>query len=179
MNIFGDDNLKTIKTKIALNEAFQRLLEKQSFEKIAVRNICEEAMISRTTFYAHFTDKYDFLRQWLPSDAGQLYTYTKTSAVLNKMIDENKKIIRNLLLDVRKETLEVLSEVILTTLTFSVNDAENTEKNIVISNFYAGGMLFYLLWQVEHKFPEDLAPVNEYLYEIMQCFQTLLDKGDM
>ena len=182
MNIFGDDNLKTIKTKIALSEALRNLLERQSFEKIAVRNICEEALISRTTFYAHFSDKYDFLNYWLtsllPGDAGQPYTYAKASTVLNKLILENKKVIRNLMLDARKETLTVLSDVILATLVFSADGGKDDSKNIVVSNFYAGGILFYFLWQVEHKFPEELAPVNEHLYEIIQCFQTLLNKGD-
>ena len=182
MNPSGKYDLKSMKTKTALDEALMTLLEKHSFEKIAVRNICEEALISRTTFYAHYTDKYDFLKHWLTSFVMKYTnhdgTYSQTTEIINKLINENKKIVRNIFRDARKETLEALSDLILTTLNFSGNNEKNNMKSIVISNFYAGGVLFYLLWQIEHKFPQDVPPMNEHIYEIINCFQILLDKGD-
>ena len=175
------DNLKSIKTKNVLNTAILTLLEKYSFEKITVRDICEEALISRATFYAHFVDKYDFLKYCLmelvTKHTGQEQTYEQIAKVINNIIDEHKKAIRNLVRDARKETLDVLFEEILTTLDFPGEDKKDDERNIVVSNFYAGGMLFYLLWQVEHKFPQDIMPMNESLYEITRYFQTFLDKG--
>lgn len=49
------------RTKLFILQAFQKLVQKKSFDKITVDNICREAQVGRTTFYRYFTDKYDIL----------------------------------------------------------------------------------------------------------------------
>jgi len=44
--------------------AVLKLLNRRNFEKITVNDICEEALVSRATFYAHFNDKYDLFKYW-------------------------------------------------------------------------------------------------------------------
>ena len=182
LNIIEKGDLKSIKTKKALYTALLTLLQKGSFEKITVRNICEEALISRVAFYAHFADKYDFLRSWLVhliiKGALQDCTYAQMAELINAVMNKYKKPIRNLIREARQETLEVLFEIILTTLDFSAADEADDEKNIIVSNFYAGGMLFYFLRQIDRRFPQNMNPMNEYLHEIMNYFQAFLDKGD-
>lgn len=39
------------------------LLEKNRFEKITVAQIIEEAGINRSTFYQHFSDKYEIVER--------------------------------------------------------------------------------------------------------------------
>ncbi|MBO0778862.1 MAG: TetR/AcrR family transcriptional regulator [Ktedonobacteraceae bacterium] len=39
------------------------LMTERDFESITVTDICERAMVHRTTFYKHFEDKYDLLLQ--------------------------------------------------------------------------------------------------------------------
>ena len=41
-------------------QAFTELLEEHKYEDITVAMLCEKAMIRRTTFYKHFSDKADF-----------------------------------------------------------------------------------------------------------------------
>ena len=48
------------KTYLALRSAFMELLEEKRFEDITVGQLCDRAMIRRTTFYKHFEDKYDY-----------------------------------------------------------------------------------------------------------------------
>lgn len=50
---------KLIKEKIA--STLEALLETKSFEKITVQNIVDESGISKSTFYRHFSDKYDVM----------------------------------------------------------------------------------------------------------------------
>ncbi len=54
------EDLRVIKTRNALFDAFQELLEKKDFDNITVNELCEKAMVRRATFYKHFMDKYDF-----------------------------------------------------------------------------------------------------------------------
>lgn len=42
-------------------ETFNRLLKRKPFDQITVGQICEAAEISRSTFYRHFSDKYDVM----------------------------------------------------------------------------------------------------------------------
>jgi AcrR family transcriptional regulator len=45
-----------------LLESLTQLLTEKSFESIGVTEICDRAMINRTTFYKHYTDKYDLVQ---------------------------------------------------------------------------------------------------------------------
>lgn len=57
--------MRVKRTHKALLDALLTLLEQKRFSKITVNDLCEEAYISRPTFYAHFEDKYDLVRYWL------------------------------------------------------------------------------------------------------------------
>lgn len=56
-------DLRIIKTKKAIYSAFFRLLKEKGFEKISVKDISDEAVISRNTFYLHYEDKYDLMEK--------------------------------------------------------------------------------------------------------------------
>ena len=53
-------DLRIQKTYFALRQAFVALLEEKRFEDITVGELCDRAMIRRTTFYKHFADKYEY-----------------------------------------------------------------------------------------------------------------------
>ena len=53
-------DLRIQKTYLALQNAFEALLEEKRFEELTVNELCDKAMIRRTTFYKHFADKYEF-----------------------------------------------------------------------------------------------------------------------
>lgn len=52
-------DLRVIKTDRNIKESFIRLIGRKSFESITVQNILDEALINRTTFYNHFSSKYE------------------------------------------------------------------------------------------------------------------------
>lgn len=52
-------DLRIVKTKSQIKEAFLKLRDKMMPEKIKVKDICEMAMINKTTFYKHYTDSID------------------------------------------------------------------------------------------------------------------------
>ncbi len=54
-------DLRVQRTYKLLSTSFEQLLKEKSFEQITVQEICENAMVRRTTFYQHFPDKVHFL----------------------------------------------------------------------------------------------------------------------
>lgn len=52
-------DLRVIKTDRNIRGSFLRLLKEKNFESITVQNILDEALINRTTFYSHFSSKYE------------------------------------------------------------------------------------------------------------------------
>ena len=55
------EDLRVRRTHKLLWEALMALMAEQEFETMSVKEICDRAMVHRTTFYKHYTDKYDLL----------------------------------------------------------------------------------------------------------------------
>ncbi|ACL19755.1 transcriptional regulator, TetR family [Desulfitobacterium hafniense DCB-2] len=56
------DDLRVIKTRKLIKEAFYEAVHEKGFDKITVSDIAGKAMINRSTFYLHYKDKFDLLR---------------------------------------------------------------------------------------------------------------------
>ena len=54
-------DLRIIKTNKVLFDALLQLMKEKTFEEIKVSDICNKALVNRSTFYAHFNDKYELL----------------------------------------------------------------------------------------------------------------------
>jgi AcrR family transcriptional regulator len=54
-------DLRVRRTHKLLWEALVTLMAEREFETISVKEICDRAMVHRTTFYKHYEDKYDLL----------------------------------------------------------------------------------------------------------------------
>lgn len=51
-------DIRIAKTKNSIVNAFLELRSKKEIEKITVKELCEKAMINKSTFYSHFSDIY-------------------------------------------------------------------------------------------------------------------------
>ena len=58
-------DLRIIRTKKMLHQALIELMKDKTFEEIKVCDICDKAMINRSTFYAHYDDKYELLLDFI------------------------------------------------------------------------------------------------------------------
>ena len=52
---------RIIKTKNNLYDGLLKVMKEKEFEDIKVSDICEKAITNRSTFYDHFSDKYELL----------------------------------------------------------------------------------------------------------------------
>lgn len=58
-------DLRIVRTKKMLHQALIELMKDKTFEEIKVCDICDKAMINRSTFYAHYDDKYELLLDFI------------------------------------------------------------------------------------------------------------------
>lgn len=101
--------------------AFLSLLESKTFEKITVSDIIGEAMINRSTFYQHFSDKYAILETLQHKYVAELTELVQTiqaqSSIDLKQIDQifkeyffkNKKYLQ-LLLRIKTEHVDISAQ---------------------------------------------------------------------
>lgn len=96
-------DVRTIKTRRAISRALYALLEKKPWAKISIKDICTEAMVSRSTFYAHFEDKYALFEYTL-QQMGDVIVKELLETDIRTMLyrrftqmKENGQIVRNML----------------------------------------------------------------------------------
>jgi AcrR family transcriptional regulator len=56
-------NIRVRFTQKTLRDSLVALMKEKSILDISIREICEKAGVSRSTFYAYYNDQYDLLRQ--------------------------------------------------------------------------------------------------------------------
>ena len=53
---------RVLRTKAVLQQALGSLIPKKGYEAVTIKDICEAARVSRSTFYVHYTCKDDLKR---------------------------------------------------------------------------------------------------------------------
>lgn len=71
------NDIRTIKTKAAIKHAFQTLMKDNSFDKLTIQKICDEANVNRVTFYNHYQDKYDLFKEYLDEILMDIFNSSK------------------------------------------------------------------------------------------------------
>ena len=75
-------------TKMVLKESLIDLLSKKDISAVTIKQICEEADVNRATFYTHYSDQYDLLRQieYEFLENVKVFEYIKDNAKLCKLL---------------------------------------------------------------------------------------------
>ena len=108
------EDLRIIKTRNALREALVTLMKDKQFEEIKISDICDTALVNRSTFYAHYEDKYELLVDIIDS----------LKINLLDDLDKNKKILNT------KEYYIELIKLILN----HINDKKDIYTKVLINN---------------------------------------------
>lgn len=161
-------DLRIQKTYIALEEAFTKLLEKKPFESITTNELCDAAMIRRTTFYKHFEDKYDYFSFFISNLINRSrnnvpieilkedplkYTELRLKEHLS-FFKEHKKIVKNMnnsnmltffLLSVQKQIDNEIRTILMET-----GDYEPSPELDFTIYIYSGALLSSMGWLLEH-----------------------------
>ena len=119
-------DLRVRKTYLALMDAFTSLMEERLYEDITIGALCERAMIRRTTFYKHFTDKDDFFKFYIRTLRDEFQFKSVSNQPDLTVADKLVSIIDDLALFVREhESLaeNALKSRAMPDLAFSLGDA--------------------------------------------------------
>jgi AcrR family transcriptional regulator len=57
------EDLRVVRTKINIKKAFIELAKNETYQRISVKDLCDIAMINRNTFYLHYQNKDDLVRE--------------------------------------------------------------------------------------------------------------------
>ena len=173
---FKKKDLRVKKTNRALLDALLTLLRDKNFNDITINELCSVAFISRATFYAHFRDKYDLLEYWLDGLKKHIIkdinNYNKLEALINGTIASNKKIIAHIMKGVNSETLTLVQNFIASVIEPAIKRKlrnQNNAHHTILFNFFVGGLLQLIFWQVKNNFPPDFNMMNSYLYDMRDC----------
>lgn len=178
-------DLRIRKTYLALHNAFTQLLEEKKFEDFTVNELCDRAMIRRTTFYKHFADKYEYytfymkeivatFQDRLAPDVpdGDVRAYLlHMSRELLRFMKQHEKLVQN----VKSSSMfPMLLSILLDQISFDVTQVlrrskqSSTEKKSIesIAAFYAGGLTNVLFQYLKNDKPFD----EEQLVDIISKF---------
>ena len=133
-------DLRIVKTKKILFNSLLNLMKIKNFEKIKISDICEESLVNRSTFYAHYDDKYELLID--------LFEERKLSLLKDFEDNENKAFSKEYLM----ELLSILIDHI----------EENKEiYSAILTNNRNGILIDFLIDAIEKDVSEKLKSNSE------------------
>ncbi|MCQ2409777.1 MAG: TetR/AcrR family transcriptional regulator [Clostridia bacterium] len=163
------EDLRIVRTRKLLSNTLLDMMETESIEKISVIDLCNEAMVNRATFYAHFEDKYHLLDFALEELKDTIYEkFTKevnkdtpgsmVTSLVNLAVDflfDQQNHIMNIILNNRNgRIVETVSASLASSLKYQLAKFKE-EYTIsvplsILSNFIAGGMISVALIQIDN-----------------------------
>lgn len=174
-------DLRIRRTHKLLFDALKSLLTEKAFEDIHISDICNKAMVHRTTFYKHFEDKYhllDFLLRQImtdfeeksivqaPSINSREY-YINLIRLLFEHMQENKKLYSVGLLN-NSSTIKLLKKLIIECINSSLENNVANGINLtipipIISEFYSAAAVNLARWWLENNMPISIDEMVEYV----------------
>ena len=161
-------DLRTKRTYKLLQNSLFMLLEKKPFDEIKVNDICDLAMIHRTTFYTHFQDKYDLLEYCISEVEKEITgnlkpnTYSTLEEFYTNMImnvldytDANRKFFRSILK--KNENTGFIKILSHTCISYMKEMLKKEEENglthliplEIIVEFYTGAVINTINWWIK------------------------------
>lgn len=165
MNKSEKEDLRVKRTRKLLYQALMDLIKKESFETITVKQICDLAMVHRTTFYVHFLDKFDLLTQMLrqiadeelnqsgqPDPARNFYKVcevaTQYHELFSQLLLEERDSLRNILRSEMKMGMTRYGDEQIK----GWNEMDAMDREIAIEA-YIGSALGVLQWWLQNHMP--------------------------
>lgn len=153
-------DLRVVKTQSTLYSSLLNLMKEKTFEEIKVSDICSKALINRSTFYAHYNDKYELLAEFIQELKNSLTEELKKNKNISNTRDYYLEMIKLFLdhIEEKKEsylaimihnrnsiTMDMIYDVLDHDITSRLKKDDTLEKNkiphSIIAKFYLGAVV--------------------------------------
>ena len=118
------EDLRVKKTKLLIRNAFISLAKEQSYQKISVKDLCDKAMINRNTFYLHYENKDDLVKELI-------------NETINKYKDSFLPLVANFFINIKLKDIDGFAANIASILAILYDDIEL--YRIILSDDYLVG----------------------------------------
>ncbi|MDL2229383.1 TetR/AcrR family transcriptional regulator [Treponema sp. OttesenSCG-928-L16] len=174
-----EQDVRITKTRKALSGALLHLLETNSFLRITVNDICREALVSRSTFYVHFYDKFKLLKFCMENFRRGMEDRTSGMNIEARLkeglqvVYENRRIFRNIFFeDPNQEVQTMFREHFLAMFRELFEQREREGKGPPVppqaaSAFCAGGLAGIILWWIESDYSLPAEDIAAYQYILL------------
>lgn len=163
-----NEDIRIVRTKKSLKNAFISLLERIPYAKISIIDICDEAKVHRATFYNYYRSKEDFF-SCIIEDSKDAFVQKmkdevaaeKRSDVINYLIDafidrtnlSGESIYKILNVQDQNVIAQILNrsiyQMIYQVLSLFPNGTQVTPKDFICS-FYSGAITNVALWYAKN-----------------------------
>ncbi len=173
-------------TAVKMNEALFRILEKKDFSEISVLEICKEAGVNRSTFYAHYDNTYELLQEARTefiknffNDYSSGYSNfesigaDETAFISPKhlipyleMVKKHKKIFKIFVSNLNTFDTDEIYEILLKKLWIPACQKQGITDNTVIdymARFYLNGMTSIIMQWIKKDCEDDILFICEIL----------------
>ncbi|MCP3781475.1 TetR/AcrR family transcriptional regulator [Paenibacillus polymyxa] len=160
-----EEDIRITKSREAIVQAMDTLLEQKPFRKITVNDICKTAIIGRTTFYAHFDAKYKLISYILHQEQKGLEDIILNSppeeVILHVLLDirDNKKLYYNLFVAEMSDELQRLLQGTFSSFFTNILNVCKTEGVQLACEtlpplvaYYTTGVVGIIMWWTETDF---------------------------
>jgi len=173
------DDLRVRRTYKLLFESLLNLLSEKNFEDISVTDICENAMVHRTTFYKHFEDKHQLLKfcikefqtmfseqsidEFKYGNLSDYYFNTIKNILEFTTSTKNKSHFVALLRNNSNSIQTIFHETVVEDVMLKLEEVKKSGTEIlvpiqIIAEFYTGAIISVIRWWFENDMP---IPVEE------------------
>lgn len=157
-------DLRVIKTKKNIRDAFLDLRKKHTLDEIKVNALCEKAMVNKTTFYNHYQDIYDLSEEL---EIEVLDNFLNNFQDIDMMLTDSQRFINGMhaVLESENEMLRIVfrdkMDELIDRIEKKIRDYYAKEEQMLIS-FLIGGSI-HLMMKSKNK-NED---VEKFLVEVI------------
>ena len=167
------------KTEFLLTNALLNLLRTNVFSNITVNDLCIEAMVSRSSFYKHFEDKYSLLRFCLNAMNNERIdmltgkSINEYTQIMLEQIKSNISVYKNIMLSgLKGELMEIILSPHIINIKNAIinhlNDARLNSIPVEITAFYhAAGFVDTILLWIEQNMPYSVKDMSDYLTALL------------
>ena len=197
------EDIRIIRTKRDLADSLLQLLETKSFDKISVKEICKNALISKLTFYNNFKNKeelmtfvferttkstFDNLKKNYLGDVNKSISYIDILISLVTLFYDEKSLFRKILKNDKEKSIYTslyyfIKDMIPTLVAEEKSNVANEIPMEIISSYYAGALsgLFYSMAMGE--FGVSIETMARYIYtlttsKVFSMPSVIFDKKD-